>query len=212
MGGRKLPGDNGLRRKKSQKRGKTQKKVQNNFRGTPDFLQNGPIFRPKTEPWKRHGLQVADFQSLPNKDFTADFTDSTDAPKTFGVVRVIGEICGRIALAGAGRAVPVCEPVFVEFLHRAHEGAWILGLRLWQENVRGPPVELVFRASSSPSCCRLAICPTFRPAAYPNRSSSICFMVWTSFQAEHRLKRILVNSAMTFRSGGPSGFCASFME
>jgi hypothetical protein len=47
MGGPKLPGNNGLRRKKSQKRGKTQKKVQNNFRGTPDFLQNGPFFGQK---------------------------------------------------------------------------------------------------------------------------------------------------------------------
>jgi hypothetical protein len=56
MGGRKLPGNNGLRRKKSQKTGKTQKKVQNNFRGTPDFLQNGPIFRPKTGMLKGHGL------------------------------------------------------------------------------------------------------------------------------------------------------------
>ena len=28
------------------------------------------------------------------------------------LVRVIGEICVRLALAAAGRAVPVCEPVF----------------------------------------------------------------------------------------------------
>jgi hypothetical protein len=39
---------NGLQREKSQKTGETQKKVQNNFRGTPVFLQNGPVFGPKT--------------------------------------------------------------------------------------------------------------------------------------------------------------------
>jgi hypothetical protein len=47
---------NGLRRQKSQNNGKTQKKVQNNFRGTRVFLQNGPVFRPKTAVDKTHGL------------------------------------------------------------------------------------------------------------------------------------------------------------
>jgi hypothetical protein len=41
---------NGLQRKKSPKTEKTQKKVQNNFGGTPVFLQNGPDFRAKTDP------------------------------------------------------------------------------------------------------------------------------------------------------------------
>jgi hypothetical protein len=50
---------NGLPRKKALKSGKTRKKVQNNFRGTPVFLQNGPVFEPKTGLEKRHGLQVA---------------------------------------------------------------------------------------------------------------------------------------------------------
>jgi hypothetical protein len=47
---------NGLRRRKSQKRGKTQKKVQNNFRGTPAFLQKALVFRPKTDLEWRHNL------------------------------------------------------------------------------------------------------------------------------------------------------------
>jgi hypothetical protein len=47
---------NGLQRKKSQKTEKTQKNVQNNFRGTPVFLQNGPILRPKTDLFKKHSL------------------------------------------------------------------------------------------------------------------------------------------------------------
>jgi hypothetical protein len=50
---------NGLQRDKSQKTGKTQKKVQNNFRGTPVFLQNGPDFRTKTALEKTHHLQAA---------------------------------------------------------------------------------------------------------------------------------------------------------
>jgi hypothetical protein len=71
LGGRKLPRNNGLQRKKSQKTGKTQKKVQNNFRGTPIFLQKGPFFRPKTGLYKRHGLQVADFQHFPTANLHA---------------------------------------------------------------------------------------------------------------------------------------------
>jgi hypothetical protein len=55
---------NGLGRKKSQKNGKTRKKVQNNFRETPVFLQNAPEFRPKTGLDKMHSLQVAEFQRL----------------------------------------------------------------------------------------------------------------------------------------------------
>jgi hypothetical protein len=47
---------NCLRRKKSQKTGKTRKKVQNNFGGTPFFLQNDLDFRPKTGPDKTHSL------------------------------------------------------------------------------------------------------------------------------------------------------------
>jgi hypothetical protein len=39
---------NGLQLRESHKMEKTQKKVQNNFGGTPVFLQNGPFFRPKT--------------------------------------------------------------------------------------------------------------------------------------------------------------------
>jgi hypothetical protein len=41
---------NRLQREKSQKTGKTRKKVQNNFRETPVFLQNGLDFRTKTVP------------------------------------------------------------------------------------------------------------------------------------------------------------------
>jgi hypothetical protein len=47
---------NGLHRKKSQKTGKMQKKVQNNFRGTPVFLQKAPIFPSKTVHEKTHDL------------------------------------------------------------------------------------------------------------------------------------------------------------
>jgi hypothetical protein len=50
---------NGLQLKKIGETRKTQKKVQNNFRGTPIFLQNDPIFRPKTELFKTRSLQVA---------------------------------------------------------------------------------------------------------------------------------------------------------
>jgi hypothetical protein len=50
---------NGLQRGQSQKIGKTQKKVQNNFPDTPVFLQNGPKFRPKTDLDKTHSLQAA---------------------------------------------------------------------------------------------------------------------------------------------------------
>jgi hypothetical protein len=39
---------NWLQRKKSRKMEKTRKKVQNNFGGTPVFLQNGPVFRSRT--------------------------------------------------------------------------------------------------------------------------------------------------------------------
>jgi hypothetical protein len=58
---------NGLQRGKSPKTGKTQKKVENNFRGTPVFLQKGPVFRPKTGLLGTHGLYVADFQRFPIK-------------------------------------------------------------------------------------------------------------------------------------------------
>jgi hypothetical protein len=50
---------NGLRWKQSHKTGKTQKKVQNNFRRTPVFLQNGPEFRAKTGHDQMRHLQVA---------------------------------------------------------------------------------------------------------------------------------------------------------
>jgi len=33
--------------------------VLNNLRGTPVFLQNGPVFRPKTDPFLTRSLQVA---------------------------------------------------------------------------------------------------------------------------------------------------------
>jgi hypothetical protein len=56
---------NGLQREKSQKTGKTQKKVLNNFPDTPVFLQNGLDFPPKTALARRRRLQVADFQHLP---------------------------------------------------------------------------------------------------------------------------------------------------
>jgi hypothetical protein len=47
---------NRLQRKKSGKTGKTRKKVQNNLLDTPDFLQNGRAFPPKTDLEKRHSL------------------------------------------------------------------------------------------------------------------------------------------------------------
>jgi hypothetical protein len=59
---------NGLQRKKTQKAGKTGKKVQNSFRGTPVFLQNSPNFPPKTGLLKKHSLQAADGQRLPISD------------------------------------------------------------------------------------------------------------------------------------------------
>jgi hypothetical protein len=64
---------NGLQREKSPKTGKTQKKVQNNFRGTPVFLQNGPDFRPRTGLEKAHHLQGADFQHLPRIELRGFF-------------------------------------------------------------------------------------------------------------------------------------------
>jgi hypothetical protein len=48
---------NNLQLGKSQKTGKTRKKVQNNFPNTPDFLQKGAEFEGRN-------LQVADFQPL----------------------------------------------------------------------------------------------------------------------------------------------------
>jgi hypothetical protein len=47
---------NGLQQEKSQKVGKMRKKVQNKFHGTPVFLRNGPIYRPKTVLFRRHSL------------------------------------------------------------------------------------------------------------------------------------------------------------
>ena len=47
---------NGLQRKTSQKTGKTRKKVQNNFRGTPVFLQNGLDFRTKNSRFSEPGF------------------------------------------------------------------------------------------------------------------------------------------------------------
>jgi hypothetical protein len=58
----------GLQRKKPRKTGKTRKKVQNNFRGTPDFLQ-------KRTDFGRWNLQAADYQMLPHfsqQDFHTD--------------------------------------------------------------------------------------------------------------------------------------------
>jgi hypothetical protein len=49
----------GLQREKSQKTGKTQKKVQNSFGGRAVFLQNGPVFRAKTGPCQSGELQAA---------------------------------------------------------------------------------------------------------------------------------------------------------
>jgi hypothetical protein len=49
----------GLRRKKSQKTGKTQKKVHNSFGGRAVFLQNGPDFRAKAGPCQSGNLQGA---------------------------------------------------------------------------------------------------------------------------------------------------------
>jgi hypothetical protein len=62
---------NGLQRGKSQKTWKTRKKVQNSFRGTPVFLQNGPVFSPKTGLFKASHLQVADLQLFPTADLQA---------------------------------------------------------------------------------------------------------------------------------------------
>jgi hypothetical protein len=45
-----------LRWEKSQKTGKTQKKVQNSFGGTPVFLQNDPDFGPKMDLFKTRSL------------------------------------------------------------------------------------------------------------------------------------------------------------
>jgi hypothetical protein len=50
---------NGLQREKTRKNVKTRKKVQNIFRGTPDFLRNGPDFPAKTGPFQSASLQVA---------------------------------------------------------------------------------------------------------------------------------------------------------
>jgi hypothetical protein len=50
---------NTLQAGKQEKAMKPQKKVLNNFRGTHVFLQNGPVFGPKTDLEKTHGLQVA---------------------------------------------------------------------------------------------------------------------------------------------------------
>jgi hypothetical protein len=44
---------------KQEKAWKTQKNVLNIFRGTPVFLQNGPVFGPKTALKKTHRMQVA---------------------------------------------------------------------------------------------------------------------------------------------------------
>jgi hypothetical protein len=47
---------NRLQREKSQKTGKTRKKVQNNFHRTPVFLQNSPDSPAKTGPFQSRDL------------------------------------------------------------------------------------------------------------------------------------------------------------
>jgi len=47
---------NGLQLEKPRKSRKTRKKVQNNFRGTPVFLQNDPTFWLKTDLERTHDV------------------------------------------------------------------------------------------------------------------------------------------------------------
>jgi hypothetical protein len=94
---------NGLGLKKTRKIYKPRKKVQNSFGGTPVFLQNTPLFRPKTALVKTHNLQVADGQRLSIRHFRSKFTGyggkagqprNTRKTRKTETIRVVGVVRG----------------------------------------------------------------------------------------------------------------------